>query len=99
MKDHSSTKSESRKPPGKSLEKKLQDDEERYAARIRNGRINVNRMKLVVVGDGACGKVSARISFAPPTRSYRIIQTYLLYAFAKGRFPEVRGRLIVTFSR
>ena len=57
----SSTEPESLTPPDRRLEKKLRDEEERYATRIRNSRINVDNLKIVVVGDVGCGKVGARI--------------------------------------
>lgn len=57
------------------------------------------RRKLVIVGDGACGKVRLpslislhRVVFAQlPTNSSRILrpQTCLLIVFSKGTFPEV----------
>ena len=61
MKGPSSAKSGSQTSLSRSREKNLQDQEKRYGARIKNGEINVNHLKIVVVGDGACGKVSARI--------------------------------------
>ena len=59
-------KPESQAQSSTSLEKKLQDEEKKYAGRISSGEINVNRLKIVVVGDGGCGKVSAKTCLHRP---------------------------------
>lgn len=54
------------------------------------------RRKLVIVGDGACGKVRTPISqcgcYVEPLflTLISLLQTCLLIVFSKGTFPEVR---------
>lgn len=55
------------------------------------------RRKLVIVGDGACGKVRLfahmeRFWTADPLTDRFCLQTCLLIVFSKGTFPEVRYR-------
>lgn len=57
------------------------------------------RRKLVIVGDGACGKVSPHLSHSCIPNNYTHAslsphsQTCLLIVFSKGTFPEVRTML------
>lgn len=53
------------------------------------------RRKLVIVGDGACGKVlSPPWFFVLHLLNGPLIQTCLLIVFSKGTFPEVIKSLL-----
>lgn len=54
------------------------------------------RKKLVIVGDGACGKVCALDNLFFDAFNPSVSQTCLLIVFSKGSFPEV---CIDTFPR
>lgn len=56
------------------------------------------RRKLVIVGDGACGKVRIASSLSSTSCSPPSFQTCLLIVFSKGTFPEVRLLLRIFYA-
>ena len=98
----SSIEPESLTLPDTRLEKKLRDEEERYAARLRNSRINVNSLKIVIVGDSGCGKVNARICLRRPhdhIESSRLVCFMHFRKVASQKYVAVSSRPSTVNSR